>query len=284
VTSGPWAPAAIALDADNVYWIASPAYGDTTVRFISRSGGSSVLLGSGAVGSAFALSSTRVFWDSSDGVVSVPKAGGTPVTIDTGKGTMPLGLAADDDNVYWAGTAQDFSAPQFTALVLVKATGGTYTLTVNGAVTAPIPWDATPDQVQAALTALAGVGPAEATVTGRSLGAVSVLNVTFGLAWVTMTSDGTDLAGEDAAVTADLETTYPTNSVLVQVPLSGAAPVTFASENLSSFFTLIGVGSEDVYWAQTGSAGVDVVKAPIGGGTTTTLVAGLDSPQCFTKG
>jgi hypothetical protein len=45
-------------------------------------------------------------------------------------------------------------------------TGGTFTLSYNGAVTAPLPYTATAAAVQTALQALAGVGAGKVTVTG----------------------------------------------------------------------------------------------------------------------
>jgi len=50
--------------------------------------------------------------------------------------------------------------------IIVTATVGTYTLTFNGATTAPIAWNATAAQVQAALQALPSIGAGNVSVSG----------------------------------------------------------------------------------------------------------------------
>ncbi len=50
-----------------------------------------------------------------------------------------------------------------------SATGGTFTLTFNGQTTAPIPFDATAAQTQAALEALSNIGDQDINVTGNAI-------------------------------------------------------------------------------------------------------------------
>jgi len=83
-------------------------------------------------------------------------------------------------------------------LVTVTATGGTFTLTFNGATTAAIAYNATAATVQTRLIALATVGMGNVAVTGSAGGPWTV---TFapGMA-LALTGSGTLLTGEGAAL------------------------------------------------------------------------------------
>lgn len=77
--------------------------------------------------------------------------------------------------------------------VTVAATAGTYTLAFNGAVTAPIAWNATAAQVQAALEALATIGAGNVSVAGAY--AVSFIGTLRTRPMPALIADGTALTG-----------------------------------------------------------------------------------------
>jgi hypothetical protein len=85
------------------------------------------------------------------------------------------------------------------------------------------------------------------------------------------------VSGVDVAdLTADpYNVYYVTGANVVQQPLDGGAAMTLATGQQAA---LVAVDSTSVYWANTNftdTAPGAVVKVPIGGGTTTTLVSGL---------
>jgi hypothetical protein len=86
------------------------------------------------------------------------------------------------------------------------ATGGTFTLTYDGEETAPIDWDATAAEVDAALEALPNIGAGDVTCTGGPLPGTAV-TVTF-----TAGLSGTNV---DAMTVDDSLLTIPTPAVAV---------------------------------------------------------------------
>jgi PKD repeat protein/type 1 glutamine amidotransferase len=91
------------------------------------------------------------------------------------------------------------------------ATGGTFTLEFEGETTAPIPYNATAVQVQAALEALAAISPADIAVTGTALPSGTV-SVTFDGRFAEkdveqLVGNGSDLVG-----TQTVAITTPANS------------------------------------------------------------------------
>jgi hypothetical protein len=87
-------------------------------------------------------------------------------------------------------------------IVLSRATGGTFTLTVGDQSTPPIPRDATPESLQSALEGLANVEPGEVSVSGVAGGP---FQVSFELAGRRMTADGSKLEGVGATVAVNQE-------------------------------------------------------------------------------
>src|SRR5262249_7766218 len=110
--------------------------------------------------------------------------------------------------------------------ILGSPTGGTFTLTFEGDTTAPIPFDATAAQVQAALEALPNIGPGNAE---SSQGPVNTIGVVVDLLnganpgpIQLMTANGTGLLGlaggapplvSISAISADI-TSDPNTSVI----------------------------------------------------------------------
>ena len=86
-----------------------------------------------------------------------------------------------------------------------NATGGTFTLTFDGQTTAPIAFNATAAQVQAALEALSTIGPGNLTATGGDVDTARV-DITFvgtfaGVDVQQLTADASALTGTTPTVT-----------------------------------------------------------------------------------
>lgn len=121
--------------------------------------------------------------------------------------------------------------------------GGTFTLTYAAATTAAIPWNATAGQVQAALIALAGVGPGSVEVIGGPLPLIDMavkfdgaLNGTV----TAITATSTGLTGSTPTITVAHTTTGASNAAGFQhlfIP-SDAAQLPFLSieEQISNVF------------------------------------------------
>lgn len=86
-------------------------------------------------------------------------------------------------------------------LVTVVATGGTFLLSLTGAYTAPIAWDALSGDVQSALSALTLIGPGNVAVTGNGPYTVTFVNNLATTPIPLMGADGSLLTGPNAAVT-----------------------------------------------------------------------------------
>ena len=89
---------------------------------------------------------------------------------------------------------------------VTNATGGTFTLTFNGQTTAPLPYDASRDAIDAALEALASVGADNIQVSGSTAVNTNTVNVFFRRALqqanqAQITGDGSGLEGTGATLT-----------------------------------------------------------------------------------
>ena len=86
-----------------------------------------------------------------------------------------------------------------------NATGGTFTLTFSGQTTAPIAFNATAAQVQAALEALSNVGSGNLSVTGGDVNTspvvITFIGVYAGVDVPTFSADATALTGTTPTVT-----------------------------------------------------------------------------------
>ena len=133
---------------------------------------------------------------------------GAPTTIDAGGTAKGISVDRNDDRLYVAeGNHIAMYNPAGTlgidevqrVLVTDSVTGGTFKLTFQGQQTAPIAWDATHAQVQAALEALSTIGPGNVSVTQGQFGAKDHI-VTFtgalgGADLPLLTSDSSGLTG-----------------------------------------------------------------------------------------
>ena len=98
---------ALAVDETHVYWAnsgrRSNGFDDGTVQRIPKAGGPTELLGTALEGpSALALDATHVYWMQDNGLLRVPKSGGTPEA----RGYSGGGIAVDDGSVYWTDDAK----------------------------------------------------------------------------------------------------------------------------------------------------------------------------------
>ena len=196
-------------------------------------------------------------------------------------------------------------------------TGGTFTLTYNGATTAPIAYNATAAAVQTALEALSNLGPGDAVVTGGPLPATAA-TITFGGALNVrdvnqMTATGSFSGGATPAIaittitpgvsplpsamTSAVSTSVALRTMIVDLapPASacGARPVLDPAvtgltsiagvvTGLSVSFTTTPAASGPVWW-DFGDGTWDYVAAP-GATTHSYPTAGTWAPKASTNG
>lgn len=97
----------IAVDATNLYWVGQDASDNSTIMKIAKTatnGTGTLLATSNATSMGFeriATDGAFVYWTADDGNVRrVPVGGGTMAIVGKGTGSA-LGIALDDQNVYW---------------------------------------------------------------------------------------------------------------------------------------------------------------------------------------
>jgi len=257
-------PAAIALDANDVYW--TDSY-DGRIMTVPKSGGTPVQLAIGHCPHGVAVDATNVYWadNCGTGVMKVPKAGGAPTQV-TAVALPPWGVAVDASNVYfttndgvwkgpigggsatklWSGTAMnpggyeiavDATTVYFTTLngnVLIKVpiTGGPSTQLAMSTQTVAIALDA------ANVYWTAGNGPTYQVSKG---GGTPVQIATGSNAIDGVATDGTHVYIAD---TGGLD--------IVRVPVGGGTPLVIASQQVDSAVA-IAVDATSVYWTEVGS-------------------------------
>ena len=150
IASGQDKPCALALDAENVYWVNAATIGGVFKR--AKAGGPVTALYEGALDmhNALGIDDASIYFVSSGAIVAVPKAGGALRTIVPSGGSM-AGAAAAGGNVYWIEASSD--GPMGTAQVKkVPAAGGTPTTLAiaNGPSGAPVSISTSTDGVYAA--------------------------------------------------------------------------------------------------------------------------------------
>jgi hypothetical protein len=119
-------PVAIAIDAQNVYWVNYVTSG--SVMKVPLNGGTAVGLATADLPIALALDDTYVYFAAQGNVTTggsiqrVPIAGGNAVTIASGVAMTPNGVQVDANNVYWTNQQTDQGV-----FVLPKTTTGATT-------------------------------------------------------------------------------------------------------------------------------------------------------------
>jgi hypothetical protein len=109
----------------------------------------------------------------------------------------PVGTAAPTPAEIEAFDPNTFAVPSGAKRLVSAATGGTFTLTVGTDVTTDIDFDATADEIQDALEALASVGVGKVTVTGTDFPYIITLDPSVTGAF---TLQGIGLTGGSAAL------------------------------------------------------------------------------------
>jgi sugar lactone lactonase YvrE len=113
-------PGAIALDAENAYWVTDGTFsGNTSSGLVLKSplgGGTITTLASGLQNSSargIAVDASYVYWTNSDSgtVMKVPRCGGPTTTLASGQ-THPAAIAVDATSVYWANSGASGSDGQ----------------------------------------------------------------------------------------------------------------------------------------------------------------------------
>jgi hypothetical protein len=194
-----------------------------------------------------AVDATSLYWTVGASVMKMPLSGGPPVTLASGPPSAN-GIAVDARNVYWTDqTSHILSAP------------------LGGGATSTVLSDAvyTPFAVAVDATTLYFTSYWNDTVNTMPLG---------GGTPSTLASDRTMSSGATGiAVNANSVYWGDGNARVVQTPLGGGGSVTLASMQNDPMG--VAVDDTDVYW--TVFYGGAVVKAPLSGGTPTTLVSNL---------
>jgi hypothetical protein len=123
-----------------------------------------------------------------------------------GSYTFTVSLVSNGGGVQTSAT-RHFTVPvpnEIQGVRVSNATGGTFTLTFDGQTTAPIAFNATAAQLQAALEALSTIGPGNVSATGGDVDAARV-DITFigvyaGVDVAQLTPDATALTGTTPTV------------------------------------------------------------------------------------
>ncbi len=138
------------------------------------------------------------------------------MTTDAGGLTWPAGAPAAAPAA--TTTAGSTGVNEVQTVRTTNATGGTFTITFDGQTTAPLPWNATAAQVQAALEALSNIAPGDVTVAGGPANTAN-MTVTFtgALAATNVAQMTTNAAGLTFTAAAPAATTTPATATANEV-------------------------------------------------------------------
>ena len=270
----------LAVNGDGVYWLTASGSSASDVMAVSLCGGAPSVLASGSgQGRDIAADDTSVYWTeqvyachgdagdciASGNVMRVPARGGTPTTL-AAPHAYPWGIAIDRANAYWVDDSR--------AIMKVSLAGGAPTTLATG------------EGFDSAL-AVDGSSAYWTSLSSSASNPGTVQKVPLDGGTVTVLSSGRDTP---VGVAVSSTNVYwqegarsfgpqPILHALMSVPTAGGAPATVEQGPLSGFV----VDAANVYWARSATAAgnyVDgaIVKAPLGGGSATTLVSGLSSP------
>jgi hypothetical protein len=255
----------LAVDATSVYW-----YAQTAPVVTDAGGGGAVMkvpLGGGAVTTlatgfptAMALGGSDVFWveggpNSSQATIeSVPIAGGTSTTIAIA--IPPTAVASDGTNVYWTDGA--------VGTVIKMPIGGAAPITLASQQENPVGLAIDAKSAYWGVASAAGVN-----------GAIVKAPLSGGQAAVTLAT-GAFLPADVAVDAANVYWSTVYGTQIFAAPIAGGAITTLASQQENAFD--IAADGTNVYWTSSGTVPgtSSVMKVPVGGGTPTALVCGLN--------
>ena len=241
----------LAIDATNAYLVNSAG----EVRKVPLSGGSSVVLASNEYQPAsVTVDATHVYWVSKtfSNVRRIPIGGGTPSTVASGL-SSPVALAMDSTNVYIteAGNSRVVSVPKAggTVTPLASNLAGPNNLTIDGST----------------------LFFTTATATGKS-NPRSVLGLPTSGGTPTSLYASTASPGPLAAAGGFVYFADTATNFVRKVQATGGPP---ADVSAGGSVADLAVDGSNFYWADYSS----VKRAPVGGGTSTTLVSGLSNAR-----
>jgi len=240
---------AIAVDGSNVYWV-EPTNPGAVFSVPIAGGARTTLATQQAQPNSIALANDSVYFTCFQfGILSVPLGGGVPVTV--GRVLTPTSVAADSANVYFTSGDAVGAVPFDAGGVAHSLVQMPPDLANNIAIdSTSIYWTSGPGTVGGSLlkTALDG-GPVTTLVSGACVPSYVTIH------------------GSAAY--------YLACDKVLSVPLSGGTPTSLASTANAS---AQGIAADDtnVYWSEqpngTGGQCAVIMKAPIGGGASTTLL------------
>jgi hypothetical protein len=265
---GTWFGETFAIDDTNVYFL---EHGDVTqgpgrLMRVPKCGGAVVLLTETPnYPCRVVVDSTRAYWttmssDGMGGLRSVPLAGGTPTTLQTG--SNGTGLVLDAAFVYWIDHGQ--------RVLRVPKSGGAVTTVASG----PFPWD----------TVALGGGDIVWTNQPTMGWSVTALPLAGGSV-LTLASASTGGVGTMAGLVVDDTRAYWTAfgpgygapGTIASVPLEGGPPTPLYTGNPTS----LTADATDLYWTEPGDTRSAIRRVSKSGGTPSTVVSGLDDPSAI---
>jgi len=179
-------------------------------------------------------------------VVTVPRCGGTPVTLASGQ-SIGRGLAVDDARVYWTTVSASGSAGTSDVLSVPKAGGAIVTL-ASGVGAAPF----------------LAVDGSDVYWTSATAGTVSKVPKTGGAVTVVAAQ-----RTNPREIAVDEGTLVWLDDALVSMALAGGAVTTLAHASAPVGLQLAGGLA---YWSSQNAGGdVDILRVPLAGGTPATI-------------
>lgn len=210
---------------------------------------------------------------------SSPSAGESTVGVDTLSLTDSLKIVPKGARFTTAGntTMRTVTATQNSQVwtVTIDATGGTFTLTLNGEETSGISYDATSGAVQTALETLASVTVGDVTVTGDGPHVITLAGNLANTSGNTLTSDPALLTGGagTAAVVEDQDGTETWEITFSPAWVAGSVP---SDDDVIQFYPQtveLKIGEGNVEYSETQEAIVDTDRGLLDG-----MRAGTDQP------
>ena len=237
LASAPMNPRALAIDANSVYWVTG-AY----VMKTGLGGGTPTTLAGAGDGFSLAVDSVSVYWTSggTNSVLSVPIAGGAPVTLCPSIAQPEYGMAVNGSSVYWVAQSGMMSVPLAGGTPATIAPGSALQFT--------------------ALDATYVYWATQSVVLRAPLGGGTPTTMGSGFVIRGLAVNGGNVFWSDLSA-----------GTIMSAPLGGGSAVTLVSGRQSP--GNIAIDSANIYWAEAMSPG-GVLRAPLAGGVPTTIALG----------